>query len=166
MSSTFSPSRSPGSSRLQQLGAVSGVSRLRSSSLKKPPEPLRRAVADCLSSSAANLHHGGPSASVVVAEASRTLRVSNFKLSGVYFVWILQLCLDYSRICLSWFVFVLNFTLRLTWAACIELNFSPGWRLGFITLAGFLWTGIFVSFLWLNWADMQSCIWVFVSFVF
>ncbi|KGN50551.1 uncharacterized protein LOC101205603 isoform X2 [Cucumis sativus] len=74
MSSTFSPSRSPGSSRLQQLGPVSGVSRLRSSSLKKPPEPLRRAVTDCLSSSAANSHHGGPSASVLVAEASRTLR--------------------------------------------------------------------------------------------
>ncbi|XP_023532081.1 uncharacterized protein LOC111794351 isoform X1 [Cucurbita pepo subsp. pepo] len=74
MSSAFSPSRSPGSSRLQHLGPVSGVSRLRSSSLKKPPEPLRRAIADCLSSSAANSHHGGPSASVVVAEASRTLR--------------------------------------------------------------------------------------------
>ncbi|KAA0050316.1 Integrin alpha-3 [Cucumis melo var. makuwa] len=77
MSSTFSPSRSPGSSRLQQLGPVSGVSRLRSSSLKKPPEPLRRAVTDCLSSSAANSHHGGPSASVLVAEASRTLRLSH-----------------------------------------------------------------------------------------
>uniref|UniRef100_A0A2N9JBW8 Uncharacterized protein n=1 Tax=Fagus sylvatica TaxID=28930 RepID=A0A2N9JBW8_FAGSY len=92
MSSSFSPSRSPGSSRLQ-LGGAGGVSRLRSSSLKKPPEPLRRAVADCLSSScssssssllslsssspfsssAATSHHAGPSA-VVVSEASRTLK--------------------------------------------------------------------------------------------
>eukprot|EP00257_Ricinus_communis_P021026 XP_015580416.1 uncharacterized protein LOC8265972 [Ricinus communis] len=80
-SSTFSPSRnSPGSSRLQlhQLGGVGGgvgsASRLRSSSLKKPPEPLRRAIADCLSSSSANAaaagsHHGNTS-----TEASRTLR--------------------------------------------------------------------------------------------
>ncbi|XP_057979447.1 uncharacterized protein LOC131165551 isoform X2 [Malania oleifera] len=68
MSASFSPSRSPASLRLQ-LG--SGVSRLRSSSFKKPPEPLRRAVADCLSSSSAS-HHGGPS--TVVSEASRTLR--------------------------------------------------------------------------------------------
>ncbi|CAK7325649.1 unnamed protein product [Dovyalis caffra] len=71
--STFSPSRnSPGSSRLQlQFG---GVSRLRSSSLKKPPELLRRAVADCLSSSAvvATSHHG--TSSVTLTDASRTLR--------------------------------------------------------------------------------------------
>ncbi|KAF5467270.1 hypothetical protein F2P56_017110 [Juglans regia] len=81
MSSSFSPSRSPGSSRLQ-LGGVGGVSRLRSSSFKKPPEPLRRAVSDCLSSSssfsssassASTPHHGGPSA-VLVSEASRNLR--------------------------------------------------------------------------------------------
>ncbi|KAG6670056.1 hypothetical protein CIPAW_01G284400 [Carya illinoinensis] len=81
MSSSFSPSRSPGSSRLQ-LGGVGGVSRLRSSSLKKPPEPLRRAVSDCLSSSssfsssassASTPHHGGTSA-VLVSEASRNLR--------------------------------------------------------------------------------------------
>ncbi|XP_037495666.1 uncharacterized protein LOC105647937 isoform X2 [Jatropha curcas] len=78
MSSTFSPSRnSPGSSRLQlfQLGAVGSVSRLRSSSFKKPPEPLRHAIADCLSSAAAagaTSHHGNPS--VAVTEASRTLR--------------------------------------------------------------------------------------------
>ncbi|PPS09150.1 hypothetical protein GOBAR_AA11483 [Gossypium barbadense] len=45
MTTIFSPGRSPGSSRLQ-LGTASGVSRLRSPSLKKPPEPLRRAVAD------------------------------------------------------------------------------------------------------------------------
>ncbi|XP_061973667.1 uncharacterized protein LOC133695741 isoform X2 [Populus nigra] len=73
MSSTFSPSRnSPGSSRLQlQLGVVS---RLRSSSLKKPPEPLRRAVADCLSSSsvASTSQHG--ISSVTLTDAPRTLR--------------------------------------------------------------------------------------------
>jgi len=71
MSSTFSSSRnSPGSARLQlQFGAV------RSSSLKKPPEPLRRAVADCLSSAAvATSHHGiSPATST---DASRTLLVS------------------------------------------------------------------------------------------
>ncbi|XP_052484270.1 LEAF RUST 10 DISEASE-RESISTANCE LOCUS RECEPTOR-LIKE PROTEIN KINASE-like 2.7 [Gossypium raimondii] len=62
-----------------QLGAGSGVSRLRSSSLKKPPEPLHRAVADCLSSSSfaavvggvSSHHQGGP---LVLTEASRTLR--------------------------------------------------------------------------------------------
>ncbi|PPE00244.1 hypothetical protein GOBAR_DD02722 [Gossypium barbadense] len=78
MATTFSPGRSPGGSRLQ-LGAGSGVSRLRSSSLKKPPEPLRRAVADCLSSSSpaavaggvSSHHQGGP---LVFTEASRTLR--------------------------------------------------------------------------------------------
>ncbi|XP_041000434.1 uncharacterized protein LOC121246368 [Juglans microcarpa x Juglans regia] len=81
MSSSFSPSRSPVNSRLQH-GAVGVVSRLRSSSLKKPPEPLRRAVADCLSSpsssfssspSAFSPHLWGPSA-FVASEASRTLR--------------------------------------------------------------------------------------------
>ncbi|KAK8356987.1 hypothetical protein V6Z12_A05G390800 [Gossypium hirsutum] len=78
MATTFSPGWSPGGSRLQ-LGAGSGVSRLRSSSLKKPPEPLRRAVADCLSSSSpaavaggvSSHHQGGP---LVLTEASRTLR--------------------------------------------------------------------------------------------
>ncbi|KAG9445143.1 hypothetical protein H6P81_016483 [Aristolochia fimbriata] len=63
---SFSPSRSPGYSRLQ-FGAVS--QRSRSSSGRKPPEPLRRAVADCLSSS---LHHSNPS--TVSSEAARTLR--------------------------------------------------------------------------------------------
>ncbi|XWS56557.1 hypothetical protein CRYUN_Cryun09bG0095600 [Craigia yunnanensis] len=84
MTTTFSPGLSPGSSRLQ-LGTASGLSRLRSSSLKKPPEPLRRAVADCLSSSSSSssspavvaggvslYHHGSPS--MVLTEASRTLR--------------------------------------------------------------------------------------------
>ncbi|KAM7492061.1 hypothetical protein LguiA_034982 [Lonicera macranthoides] len=68
MSSTrYSPSRSPASMRIQ----LASASRLRSSSLKKPPEPLRRAIADCLSSSALS-HHGSPSAGA--SEASRTLR--------------------------------------------------------------------------------------------
>ncbi|CAL1374502.1 unnamed protein product [Linum trigynum] len=85
-SSAFSPSRgSPVASRLQreQHFVLIGSSRLRSSSLRKPPEPLRRAIADCLSSSAsasgsagggavAGLHHGSPS--VVLNDASRTLR--------------------------------------------------------------------------------------------
>ncbi|KAG5599413.1 hypothetical protein H5410_030783 [Solanum commersonii] len=79
MSTIYSPSRTPASSRLPLGGAVagggggvSGASRLRSSSLKKPPEPLRRAVADCLSSSSSPAHHGTPSATA--SEASRTLR--------------------------------------------------------------------------------------------
>ncbi|CAN0837298.1 hypothetical protein LINGRAHAP2_LOCUS1766 [Linum grandiflorum] len=85
-SSAFSPSRgSPVSSRLQreQHFVLIGSNRLRSSSLRKPPEPLRRAIADCLSSSASAsassvggavtvLHHGSPS--VALNEASRTLR--------------------------------------------------------------------------------------------
>ncbi|KMT17499.1 hypothetical protein BVRB_2g037810 [Beta vulgaris subsp. vulgaris] len=97
MSSSYnSPSRSPGSgggggggssttmttaaARLQ-LGAIS---RLRSSSMKKPPEPLRRAVADSLSSSsssssfssisALSSHHPSTSPSIHASEASRTLR--------------------------------------------------------------------------------------------
>ncbi|KAK6786334.1 hypothetical protein RDI58_014859 [Solanum bulbocastanum] len=80
MSTIYSPSRTPATSRLPLGGAVaaggggvSGTSRLRSSSLKKPPEPLRRAVADCLSSSSSSpAHHGTPSATA--SEASRTLR--------------------------------------------------------------------------------------------
>ncbi|KAF5733815.1 hypothetical protein HS088_TW16G00256 [Tripterygium wilfordii] len=77
MSSVFTSSRSSpgtGSSRLQLLGGAGGFSRLRSSSLKKPPEPLRRAVADCLSSSAFTTasHQGSPS--MVLSDASRTLR--------------------------------------------------------------------------------------------
>lgn len=56
-STTFSTSRS---SRIQ----LASISRLRSSFLKKLPEPLRRSVADCLSS---------PPSSAV--EPSRTLRV-------------------------------------------------------------------------------------------
>ncbi|GAB2276641.1 hypothetical protein Dimus_011359, partial [Dionaea muscipula] len=79
MASSFnSPSRSSGSTRMQ-LGAVS---RLRSSFMKKPPEPLRRAVADSLSSSSFSFsssasavssnYYGNPS--ILASETSRTLR--------------------------------------------------------------------------------------------
>ncbi|KAK1421276.1 hypothetical protein QVD17_23476 [Tagetes erecta] len=73
MSSSFnSGPRSPATSSRLQLGGVGGVSRaIRSSSSKKPPEPLRRAIADCLSSSLLSVHG---SSSAVVSEASRTLR--------------------------------------------------------------------------------------------
>ncbi|KAI4351056.1 hypothetical protein L6164_005443 [Bauhinia variegata] len=71
--STFSPSRSPGSARTQLIGG-GGSSRLRSSSLKKLPEPLRQAVADCLSSSSAASSQNGSSISALVNEASRTLQ--------------------------------------------------------------------------------------------
>ncbi|XP_071723412.1 uncharacterized protein [Rutidosis leptorrhynchoides] len=77
--SSYVPGRTPGSSRLGAgIGGIGGASRLRSSSLKKTPEPLRRAVADCLSSASASasstssLHHGVHAA--VSSEASRTLR--------------------------------------------------------------------------------------------
>ncbi|KAK1348248.1 hypothetical protein POM88_054966 [Heracleum sosnowskyi] len=60
MSANYSPNRSPGSSRLQ----LGNISRLRSSSVKKPSEPLRCAVADSLSLS----HPDNPS------EAFRILR--------------------------------------------------------------------------------------------
>ncbi|TYG57542.1 hypothetical protein ES288_D08G151200v1 [Gossypium darwinii] len=74
----FQSESEPGGSRLQ-LGAGSGVPRLRSSSLKKPPELLCRAVVDCLSSSSlaavaggvSSHHQGGP---LVLTKASRTLR--------------------------------------------------------------------------------------------
>ncbi|XP_057753678.1 uncharacterized protein LOC130973250 [Arachis stenosperma] len=57
MASSFSP----------QLSGVGSISRLRSSSIRKLPEPLRRAVADCLSSSTATT-------SSAANEPSRTLR--------------------------------------------------------------------------------------------
>ncbi|KAL2558014.1 hypothetical protein Fot_02753 [Forsythia ovata] len=66
MATNYSPSRSPGGSRMQ-LGGGS-VSRLRSSSLRKPPEPLRRAVADCLSAAAPS------NQATLSTEASRILR--------------------------------------------------------------------------------------------
>ncbi|XAR66308.1 hypothetical protein NMG60_11012490 [Bertholletia excelsa] len=67
MSSPYSPSRGTAGARMP----FSGVSRLRSSLLKAPPEPLRRAVADSLSSSSPS-HHGSQSSAA--SEASRTLR--------------------------------------------------------------------------------------------
>ncbi|XP_008812028.1 uncharacterized protein LOC103723019 isoform X2 [Phoenix dactylifera] len=67
---SYSPSRSPASARL--YGAPSGRQQRSSPAAKKPPEPLRGAVADCLSPSAPNLLHGNPSA--VASEAARTLR--------------------------------------------------------------------------------------------
>ncbi|MQL74015.1 hypothetical protein Taro_006374 [Colocasia esculenta] len=73
---SYSPSRgSPARPRL--YGSVGTLQRQQQlqrsiSSGKKPPEPLRRAVADCLSSSTQNVH-GNPSA--VSSEAARTLRV-------------------------------------------------------------------------------------------
>ncbi|KAL2541549.1 hypothetical protein Adt_02527 [Abeliophyllum distichum] len=66
MATNYSPSRSPGGSRMQ-LGGGS-VSRLRSPPLRKPPEPLRRAVADCLSAAAPS------NQATLSTEASRILR--------------------------------------------------------------------------------------------
>ncbi|KAK9127125.1 hypothetical protein Syun_015922 [Stephania yunnanensis] len=65
MSASFSPSRTHHGSARLQFGVAS--QRLRSSHGKKPPEPLRRAVADCLSSSSQS-HHG------IASDAARTLR--------------------------------------------------------------------------------------------
>ncbi|KAK9154262.1 hypothetical protein Sjap_001742 [Stephania japonica] len=66
MSASFSPSRTHHGSARLQFGVAS--QRLRSSHGKKPPEPLRRAVADCLSSSSSQSHHG------FASDAARTLR--------------------------------------------------------------------------------------------
>ncbi|CAO2826135.1 unnamed protein product [Amaranthus hypochondriacus] len=93
MSNTYnSPSRSPGRGSTSTSTTtpttarfhVAAVSRLRSSVVKKPPEPLRRAVADSLSSSsssssfssisALSSHHLSSNPSVHASEASRTLR--------------------------------------------------------------------------------------------
>lgn len=87
MSSSYnSPSRSPGTAATVSATArvPAAVSRLRSSTMKKPPEPLRRAVADSLSSSSSSTtfssisalssHHHASSPSVHASEASRTLR--------------------------------------------------------------------------------------------
>ncbi|XP_071705820.1 uncharacterized protein [Rutidosis leptorrhynchoides] len=73
MSTSFnSGPRSPATSSRLQLGGVGGISRaIRSSSSRKPPEPLRRAIADCLSSSLISVHG---SSSAVITDASRTLR--------------------------------------------------------------------------------------------
>lgn len=78
---SYSPSRSPASARL--YGAPSGRQQRSTPAAKKPPEPLRRVVADCLSPSAPSLLYGNPSA--VASEAARTLRVSNLVL--VFFLY-------------------------------------------------------------------------------
>lgn len=67
---SYSPSRSPASARL--YGAPSGRQPRSSPTAKKPPEPLRRAVADCLSPSTPNLLHGNSTA--IASEAAKTLR--------------------------------------------------------------------------------------------
>ncbi|KAJ4779233.1 hypothetical protein LUZ62_063490 [Rhynchospora pubera] len=77
--SSFSSARG-GVATTRLYGLVAGQSRaLRSpanTGARKPPEPLRRAVADCLSPPASHLHgsSGASSSSSIAAEASRTLR--------------------------------------------------------------------------------------------
>ncbi|KAK8949833.1 hypothetical protein KSP40_PGU006474 [Platanthera guangdongensis] len=66
---SYSPLRSPGNMRL--FGFSSQKQHKSSPASKKPPEPLRRAVADCLSSTALNVH-GNPTS--MPSEAARTLR--------------------------------------------------------------------------------------------
>ncbi|XP_072984879.1 uncharacterized protein [Typha latifolia] len=71
---SFSPSRSPASASARFYGAAAPSQRSQRSSpaaAKKPPDPLRRAVADCLSPPASHLH-GSPSS--IASEAARTLR--------------------------------------------------------------------------------------------
>uniref|UniRef100_A0A1D1YJE2 SANT domain-containing protein 2 n=1 Tax=Anthurium amnicola TaxID=1678845 RepID=A0A1D1YJE2_9ARAE len=70
---SYSPSRgSPARSRLYVgVGPPQRLQQRSLSSAKKPPEPLRRAVADCLSSPALNVH-GNPSS--LTSEAARILR--------------------------------------------------------------------------------------------
>lgn len=50
-------------------------SSISTASARKPPEPLRRAVADCLSPPAPHTHGPAAAAASAAAEASRTLRV-------------------------------------------------------------------------------------------
>ncbi|CAL9111678.1 unnamed protein product [Musa acuminata var. zebrina] len=66
---SYSPSRSPASTRLFRVPPRRPA--LQTSAVKKPPEPLRRAVADCLSPAAPHLH-GNPS--TLASEAARILR--------------------------------------------------------------------------------------------
>ncbi|PKA52462.1 hypothetical protein AXF42_Ash019088 [Apostasia shenzhenica] len=65
----YSPSRSPANMRF--YGLPSRKQQRSSAASKKPPEPLRRAVADCLCSAAPNLH-GNPSS--LSSEAAKILR--------------------------------------------------------------------------------------------
>ncbi|KAF3330486.1 hypothetical protein FCM35_KLT03840 [Carex littledalei] len=75
---SFSPARG-GLATTRLYGVLAGQPRaLRSPATvgsRKPPEPLRRAVADCLSPPASHLHgSSGASSSSIAVEASRTLR--------------------------------------------------------------------------------------------
>lgn len=159
MSTSFSPSRSPGNARLQ-FGGVS--QRLRSSSFKKPPEPLRRAVADCLSSS--SLSHQG-NLSTVASEAARTLRVRNFLLFFGFFVliyvfacwvffdiviWVCVVCFGFKfrycgmRMYGCVLLYVFNFSL-MCWLACAligKVSVSIHWfDLGYSDVIGFCLMG-------------------------
>lgn len=64
MSASSSPARSFGSSRLQHLGSIS---KRRSSPVKKPPEPLRHAVA----------------ASLSLSHSSETLRILRVRIHSI-----------------------------------------------------------------------------------
>ncbi|PWZ30729.1 hypothetical protein Zm00014a_036517 [Zea mays] len=54
--------------------SVSAAGSISTASARKPPEPLRRAVADCLSPPAPHTHGPAAAAASATAEASRTLR--------------------------------------------------------------------------------------------
>ncbi|KAL6613719.1 hypothetical protein ACP70R_035989 [Stipagrostis hirtigluma subsp. patula] len=54
--------------------SVSAAATISNASARKPPEPLRRAVADCLSPPAPHTHGPAAAAASAAAEASRTLR--------------------------------------------------------------------------------------------
>ncbi|OAY72185.1 hypothetical protein ACMD2_02291 [Ananas comosus] len=80
----FSPSRSPASASSRLYGAAAPphaaaatrpqrVSPAAAAAGRKPPEPLRRAVADCLSPPASH-PHGSTNPSSAASEASKTLR--------------------------------------------------------------------------------------------
>ncbi|KAJ0962347.1 hypothetical protein J5N97_030175 [Dioscorea zingiberensis] len=69
---SYSPLQSPAGSRIYGAVGTSQRHNRQSPSSKKPPEPLRRAVADCLSASASHTHGTGPSAHS--PDAARILR--------------------------------------------------------------------------------------------
>jgi hypothetical protein len=141
MSSSFSPSRSLGSSRLQ-LG-VGGVSRLRSSSLKKPPEPQGRAVADCLFSSAAasgtsaaTPHHGRPPrprSSPKLLELCWFVICVNLSLIWLGAVWIVAM--DFDVLCVCEFFCLIGCSVGLSsrfvpWLVTEKINQAGGHRRG------------------------------------
>lgn len=79
--------------------SVSLAASISFSSARKPPEPLRRAVADCLSPPAPHTHTHAPppAASSAPAEASRTLRViitttPSLSLSPPFFLLLIFCC--------------------------------------------------------------------------